>query len=50
LVQLGQAKPVGPVQDQGVYVGQIQTRFDDGGAHQNVGFAGGERQHNVFQF
>ena len=33
LMKLGQSKLVGPVDDDGIGAGHIDTRFDDSGAH-----------------
>ena len=46
LVKLGQAEPVGPIQNQGVDIGQIQAGFDDGGADQHIGLAVGKGDHH----
>ena len=39
LMELAQAKSVGIFDDEGVGVGDVQTRFNDGGAYQHLDFA-----------
>ena len=36
VVQLGEAESVRVVDDEGVYVGHVDARFDDGGADEDV--------------
>ncbi len=47
LVELRQAKGVGAVHDERVRVGDIQPRFDDGGAQQHIDLSGGELLHHA---
>ena len=46
LVELGQAEPVGVVDDDGVGVGDVQPGLDDGGADQHVDLAVDEGAHH----
>ena len=49
LVELRQTQEVGPLDDQGVGVGDVQTALDDGGGHQHVVVAAQEVQHHPLQ-
>ncbi len=49
LVELGQAKGIGAVNDEGVGIGDIQAGFDDGGAQEDIHVAGGEFFHALGQ-
>ena len=49
LVKLGQAKRIAAIDNQGVGVGDIQARFDDGGTEQHVNFTAGELVHYAGQ-
>ena len=49
LVELAQAEPVGVFDDQGVGVGDVQTGFNDGGAHQHLNVPFRHGLHHVAQ-
>ena len=49
LVELRQAEGVGAVNDEGVGVGDVEPRLDDGGAEQQVGLAVHEGKHHPLQ-
>ena len=48
-MKLGQPQALRVLNDEGIHVGQVDARFDDGGAHQNVQFPVGHAAHNVPQ-
>ena len=50
LMQLGQAEPVGIVDDDRIGIGNIDAGFDNRRAEQNVRIAGDEANHRVFEF
>ena len=50
LVELGQSHGMGPVDDDGVGRRDVQTGFDDGGAHQDIDFPAPEAHHHLLQF
>ena len=50
LVQLGQAQPVGAIDEDRVAERDVEAVLDDRGGHQNVGFVMHELQHHFFQF
>ena len=45
-MQLGQAETVGVLDDEGVDVGNVHARLDDGGAHEHVHLAVGHALHD----
>ena len=49
LVKIGQTELIGPVDDEGVDVGDVQAALDDGGTDQDVRFSGCEIQHHLLQ-
>jgi len=49
LVQLRQAEPVGPVDDDGVGVGVVDAGFDDRGAQQDIDALLREVAHHTFE-
>ena len=49
LVKLAQTEPVRVFDNQGVGVGNVQARFDDGGAYQNLNVAIGHGLHHLAQ-
>lgn len=49
LIELGQPQGVGPVDDDGVGLRDVQAGFDDRGAHEHVHFLAPEAQHHLFQ-
>lgn len=50
LMQFGQTKPVGVVNNDSVGVWYVQAGFDDGGAHKNVSLIVNEIKHVFFEF
>jgi len=50
LVEIGEAEPVGAVDDDRVRVGDVEAAFDDRGGKEHVGFAGHEAGHDVLEF
>src|SRR4029077_2988524 len=50
LIQVGEAKLVRPIDDDGVCVRNIEAAFDDRGANEHVNLPGNESRHNAFQF
>ena len=49
LMELGQAVAVGGLHDEGVHVGDVDARLDDGGAHQDVDLPVGHALHDLAQ-
>ena len=49
LVELGESEAVGAFDDEGVAVGDVDAGFDDGGADEDVVFAGDELGHDFFE-
>jgi hypothetical protein len=49
LVQVGQAEPVGVVDEHGVGARHVETRLDDGRRDQDVDLAGEEAEHAVLE-
>ena len=47
LVKLAQTQPVGVFDNQGVYVGNVQTGLDDGGTHQHLDLSVGHGLHHI---
>ena len=50
LVELGQAKFVGVLDQDRVHPGDVEAALHDGGAEHHIGFAGVERHHGALQF
>ena len=50
LVELCQTEHIRPVDDQGIGTGDIESRFNDGGADQHVNFVVDEIHHDLFEF
>ena len=49
LVELGQPEAVGPLDDQGVAVGDVDAGLDDRRADEHIGLAGDEAGHDFFE-
>ena len=49
LIELGQSVPVRIMDNHGIYVGNIQSRFNNGGGHQHIYFSIDKPVHNFFQ-
>ena len=50
LMQLSEPELVGPIDEDGIGGGNVDTAFDDGSAHQQVAAMVIEIQHHAFQF
>src|SRR5208282_6807912 len=50
LVELGEPKAVGAIDDNRIAKRNVETVLDDGGGHQNVGLVMHELQHHFFEF
>ena len=50
LVELGESKAIGAIDDDGIAERNVETVLDDGRGHQNVGLVMHELQHHFFQF
>ena len=46
-MQLAKTKPVCIFNDESIHIGNVQTSFNDGCAHQNLNFAVCHRAHNI---
>ena len=50
LIQIGEAEPVGAINDDRVGVGNVEAALDDRGADEHVGMAFDEPVHDGFEF
>src|SRR5215217_2942019 len=50
LIEIGEAEPIGAINDDCICVRNIQTAFDNRSANEHVDFSGDESRHHSFQF